>query len=42
MAPIVDKELDYIRKLRKEKEGQDKDALKKLFVKTWLRLQLLI
>ncbi|KAJ2949240.1 hypothetical protein O0L34_g6190 [Tuta absoluta] len=33
MAPTVDKELDNIKILRKLKEQQDKDAMKKLFTK---------
>lgn len=31
MAAPVDKELENIKKLRKQKEEQDKNALKKLF-----------
>lgn len=34
MAITVDKELEYIKKMRKEKDEQDKDGLKRLFVKT--------
>lgn len=31
MTNIVDKELEIIKKLRKEKENKDKDALKNMF-----------
>ncbi|KAH9627913.1 hypothetical protein HF086_015357 [Spodoptera exigua] len=33
MSATVDKELEHIKKLRKQKEEQDKDALKNMFVK---------
>jgi hypothetical protein len=33
MSATVDKELEYIKRLRKEKEEQDKGALKKMFEK---------